>query len=315
MNTTELTGQTTFTRNCPKCSKELKYKTTANKRRADKAKSLCKSCKNKIYAITVYNCLTRKCPSCSKDIKYANIHYKLKADSLNSVCHNCALRTNPIICPDNLIRKCPQCCKDIKYTTRNGYIYGELHSVLCYTCSPRYKDYFQKVGNKYGKLTVIEQLDQNQPIRWKCKCDCGNIVIKKSKALCNRHNNSKTSCGCHRIKLPNSGAAINRYCLEYKKSAKKRGLSFELSMDEFKLLISKNCFYCGISPSNLVNKRYTNGVLVNGIDRIDSNIGYTTTNVVPCCKECNYAKRTLTKDKFLGWVKRIACYQFNLTIN
>ena len=28
------------------------------------------------------------------------------------------------------------------------------------------------VGKKYGKLTVIE-LAQTNPVRWRCKCECG----------------------------------------------------------------------------------------------------------------------------------------------
>lgn len=49
-----------------------------------------------------------------------------------------------------------------------------------------------KVGKKYGKLTVIKQLPDNY---WECICDCGNSVVVKGKYLLNGH---KTSCGCLR---------------------------------------------------------------------------------------------------------------------
>lgn len=47
-------------------------------------------------------------------------------------------------------------------------------------------------GQKFGRLTVIEYVGNK---KWKCKCDCGNIVEVKSKSLCS--GNTK-SCGCYR---------------------------------------------------------------------------------------------------------------------
>jgi len=54
------------------------------------------------------------------------------------------------------------------------------------------------VGEKYGKLTVLEKSDRvvkNGPHYWKCKCDCGNIVEVLPAAL--RDGRAK-SCGCIR---------------------------------------------------------------------------------------------------------------------
>lgn len=52
-------------------------------------------------------------------------------------------------------------------------------------------------GKKFGKLTVIERFSQNdkenKPM-WKCKCECGNIIIVRGKGLRNGHT---TSCGCY----------------------------------------------------------------------------------------------------------------------
>jgi len=46
----------------------------------------------------------------------------------------------------------------------------------------------------------------------------------------------------------------------------------------------------------------------NGIDRVDSEIGYVPENVVTACKYCNIAKRDMTKDQFLDLVARIATH-------
>lgn len=51
-----------------------------------------------------------------------------------------------------------------------------------------------EIGNKYGKLTVIDFAPSvNKRAVWKCKCDCGNICYIKGKYL---RNGDTTSCGC-----------------------------------------------------------------------------------------------------------------------
>ncbi len=43
----------------------------------------------------------------------------------------------------------------------------------------------------------------------------------------------------------------------------------------------------------------------NGVDRIDSKKGYEETNVVPCCKMCNFAKKELKYEEFMVWINRL----------
>lgn len=47
-----------------------------------------------------------------------------------------------------------------------------------------------RIGNRYGKLTVIKQKPNNM---WECQCDCGNTVTVFGKYLDNGH---VQSCGC-----------------------------------------------------------------------------------------------------------------------
>lgn len=51
------------------------------------------------------------------------------------------------------------------------------------------------LGDKYNRLTVIEQTEKrkNRKIVWKCQCDCGNIVEVASDAL---RGGRVKSCGC-----------------------------------------------------------------------------------------------------------------------
>jgi hypothetical protein len=43
----------------------------------------------------------------------------------------------------------------------------------------------------------------------------------------------------------------------------------------------------------------------NGIDRIDSNLGYEINNCIPCCGTCNYMKNTMTPKDFLKKIEII----------
>ena len=55
------------------------------------------------------------------------------------------------------------------------------------------------VGQRFGKLTVIEEYGrtQAQTVLWKCICDCGNETIVRGTCLRNGHT---TSCGCNKSK-------------------------------------------------------------------------------------------------------------------
>jgi len=75
--------------------------------------------------------------------------------------------------------------------------------------------------------------------------------------------------------------------------AKQRGLLFELDYEYYeKNLWGKPCHYCKTEvPSN--------GTKAIGLDRKDSNGGYTHENVVPCCWSCNTKKQATPYDEFV----------------
>lgn len=70
--------------------------------------------------------------------------------------------------------------------------------------------------------------------------------------------------------------------------------------------------YCSKAPATRSVAR--NGLIYyyNGIDRINNLEGYLTSNVVTCCKECNWLKRIMTYEQFLKKIKDI---YFNRVIN
>ena len=149
---------------------------------------------------------------------------------------------------------------------------------------------------------------------WGCVCDCGKKVAVRSRELDKGHTQS---CGCLQAEtrskggwniLPDGESAFNQLLYAYTRSARKRGHTFELSENEFKVLTSQPCHYCGAAPESKHSVvKQTNGHYYgNGVDRIDNSLGYVVGNVRPCCKQCNIAKGILSEQEFLEWIARVA---------
>lgn len=171
-------------------------------------------------------------------------------------------------------------------------------------------------NQKYNFLTIISfSYSDSRGRKWyNTKCDCGNEKIIMGSAMVS--GNTK-SCGCYSSKfqkernlLPDNLGVKRHIIAQYKRHAKRRNLIFNISENDFINLISKNCFYCGLPPSNLKKtKNYKQGLLYSGIDRVVSSNGYNKENCVPCCEQCNKSKMAQSEESFLSWIKRV--YEFN----
>ncbi len=172
------------------------------------------------------------------------------------------------------------------------------------------------IGHKFGKLTVVKMCDirgTNGKIRYECLCDCGNKHEVGGESL--RKGNSK-SCGClqkemdrwNRIEDRDYATWKHLYSYTIIKRSKKSGYVSDIQLSEFINISKQSCHYCGIESSNTIKDRSKKSDLMlnfNGIDRIDSNIGYLLSNVVSCCKYCNCAKNTMTQDEFRSFIIRL----------
>lgn len=176
-------------------------------------------------------------------------------------------------------------------------------------------------GTKYNRLTIVSSTPKEglrpsgrKKYLFECQCDCGKKVWLTRQDITAGHTKS---CGCYRIdlhRLPPEQAAFNCLLTSYKSGAKKRGLNFKLTNDEFKTLTKAPCFYCGILPGNTLKIRVKNDptrsqYIYNGVDRIDNFIGYVLSNCVTACTMCNLAKKNFSQADFLNWVERVYQYQ------
>jgi len=106
-----------------------------------------------------------------------------------------------------------------------------------------------------------------------------------------------TEWGAH-LRLAPGEAAFNVLYRIYRDNAKSRGIPFELTKEQFREIVNSPCYYCGREPSMVETRGYGNFVH-NGVDRFWNNRPYTVKNCVPCCKECNRAKRDMTPFEFI----------------
>lgn len=132
----------------------------------------------------------------------------------------------------------------------------------------------------------------------------------------------KDHCGCQSLhrratrvgvpptnKLDDKTRTVTSIMQSYKGSSGYRGLEFSLSKEELESLIFGKCHYCGIEPTSgkpIGQGQWKRiGIPTNGIDRINSDLGYNIDNVVSCCTGCNYFKLDKSKGDFLYRIKAI----------
>ena len=175
-----------------------------------------------------------------------------------------------------------------------------------------------KVGDKIGNFEFVntELIGKNKT--WLMKCTCGEIKrFWKYSAI-----TKQKSCGCGTDKIgytKEQRRMLNSRLNSYKSAAKKRGFDWELSYEEFGKISQLNCVYCGSEPTianyfenapslqrESPNRDWSKySIKFNGIDRIDSSMGYTSDNCASCCSKCNRSKSDMTFEEFKNHIQKI----------
>lgn len=170
------------------------------------------------------------------------------------------------------------------------------------------RQFLDLTGEKFNYLTVLSftGFTKHRHTLWLCVCDCGKIKIVTGNNL---RSGCTQSCGCMR-KIQDRVLVAKRaiYC-QYLTNAKRRDIDFAIDFYDFCALISEPCYYCGRMDSNEYTIKHTGDKFrYNGVDRLDSTLGYTKENVAPCCKICNKAKLQASREEFLFWIEKVYNY-------
>lgn len=186
-------------------------------------------------------------------------------------------------------------------------------------------------GEVFGQLTIVTKSEcrgSADKSYYICSCSCGRKTEVSRSTLIS----GKTkSCGCLRYEnaslLFKTGPGLASYNMLFarcKRGAKLRNIFFDLTAEQHKNLIIEKCDHCGRPPSPYnpyvnTNKKVTKcmkpstveaaWIVASGIDRVNSSLGYTISNCVPCCARCNYAKLDDTKEDYIEHCRRVVAYQ------
>ncbi len=162
-------------------------------------------------------------------------------------------------------------------------------------------NYLDLSGETKGLVTVHKYIftHNNLGAVWYCTYKSGRGALIATRVL-----NGDNFVG--KRLLPPIESAARRLRAEYKYRDKKRhNGNFNISPYKFRELTSQDCHYCGQKPQSKMNRRTEATYIYNGLDRINSDKGYTVDNVVPCCRTCNIMKSDLTVKEFKEQVKKI----------
>lgn len=158
----------------------------------------------------------------------------------------------------------------------------------CKSCSENYSH--DRIYKNDAYIATTEELNTIKKI---CKtCNQENLLKNFTKSK------GKYGRGIHCKTCSNKKTKINRDKKEgklnvYMSAAKKRGIDWELTSDEFLSFWEKNCNYCNSKIETI------------GLDRIDSNLSYSLTNVVPCCIICNKMKLDMPLKSWFEHMQKI----------
>lgn len=181
------------------------------------------------------------------------------------------------------------------------------------------------IGKTYERLTVLDLVGRDRWGSWlyNCLCSCGHKITTTKNSLMRKNTRS---CGCFRsessslrmkknwpeglnkgeIKTEFGFSSMNSLYISYRYNARKKKVPFEITIEDFFNITQKDCFYCGSGPSSFYHAKNCNGPYIyNGMDRISPQLGYTLTNLVSCCRTCNWMKSDLTLEIFKNHLLKI----------
>lgn len=169
------------------------------------------------------------------------------------------------------------------------------------------------LNRQIGNMVIISDIPQIIGIRKRYLTKC--LICNKESYRRLDHINGKNVpkyckyCKDKQSANPKEITPFNAIYNRYKANAKTRNLEFNLTKDQVLNIMLKECNYCGDLPLETLSSKRNNRTnipfLHNGLDRIDSKIGYTINNVVSCCGTCNLMKNKFNLNIFFDKVTKI----------
>lgn len=182
------------------------------------------------------------------------------------------------------------------------------------TKAPRNRPSDDLLGQKFNFLTIDGfQFDAKYKV-WKMEvvCDCGNRSLAKLFLL---KNGERKTCGVrscphfHHVRKTNGRSVNFTGCEEiygsrwggWRCGAVARNLEFSVTPEFGWDLFLKQNRKCALSGVELTFGNSWNQPCTASLDRINSSIGYTESNVQWVHKQINLMKRAISDEDFINW--------------
>ena len=179
------------------------------------------------------------------------------------------------------MRRCTIC-----KTLKSYYHFGSFGSDTfrwCLDCIAQERNITEKHCSRCEETKGIDNFGPTGRARSGLKSWCKSCCAKTQK---NRRKKSS-------MKESSYNATPGGRYRHYTYGAKRRGIEFELTLEQFKRFWEQPCSYCG-SP-----------IATIGLDRKNSAKGYNVRNVAPCCFQCNTLKSDMPLREWNSWRARI----------
>lgn len=199
-----------------------------------------------------------------------------------------------------------QCkCGTINDIASTALLRGKTSS--CKSCSRRKLTTILPIGSKYKHWTVLEgPVYRKSTAYYKVQCDCGTIAYKLPIELNYQDRDFQCEKCAQRERAVkttlNNGRVGDLTLTEYtrlRRSAEKRGYSFEVSIEYLWNLFQIQNQICAITGD------YISNIKDASLDRIDSSKGYIKGNVQWVTRQANLSKHIMTMEQLCEFCRKV----------
>ncbi len=180
-------------------------------------------------------------------------------------------------------------------------------SSSCKSCSARKRTTKLEVGSKYKHWTIIDGPEYiNSTAYYKVRCDCGTEAYKLPIELLYKDKDFQCEKCAHKenmesIRKKNGevGGLTKTEHTRLKRSAEKRGYTFEVSIEYLWNLFQEQKQICAITGDYIPNIKEAS------LDRIDSSKGYIEGNVQWATQQANLSKHVMTMEQLYEFCRKV----------
>lgn len=164
-------------------------------------------------------------------------------------------------------------------------------------------------GAKYGKWHVLYATPNSYPAKLFCVCNCGTRRNVNRDSLIRGLSTGCRKCsgraGSNNPAYRGTKNIPGNFWGILCKSAAARNIPVEVTIDDIDRLLEKQEFKCALTclPISLIGGKKS---WTASVDRIDSSLGYTNSNIQFVHKDVNLMKNRFDQDYFLSICRLVA---------